>query len=74
MGGIISKFRTFKNIGFETFSKLCNDGVIPISDYASAIWGYKNSGHAETIQNRACRYFLGLNAKTPISALHWHMG
>ena len=25
------------------------------------------------IQNRACRYFLGVNAKTPLSALHGDM-
>ena len=74
LGAIIAKFKTFKNIGFETFSKLYNSGVIPISDYASAIWGYRNSGHAEKIQNRACRYFLGVNAKTPLSALHGDMG
>ena len=29
---------------------------------------------AEKIQNRACHYFLGVNAKTPLSALHGDMG
>ena len=71
VGGIISKF---KNLGFGTFSKLYNNGEISISDYASGIWGYKNSRQAKKIQNRVCRYLLSVNAKTPLSALHRDMG
>ena len=30
LGALISKFRDFKDIGFETFTKLFNSGVKPI--------------------------------------------
>ena len=40
LGGIISKFKTFKNIGFNTFTKLYHTGVVPINKYASGIWRF----------------------------------
>ncbi len=37
MGSIISKFKSLKNVGFETYSKLYHSGVVPIMDYCSGI-------------------------------------
>ncbi len=42
LGSIISKFKSLKSVGFETFSKLYHSGVAPIMDYCSGIWGYGN--------------------------------
>ena len=33
LGSIISKFRSLKNVGFETFSQLYHSGVVPIMNY-----------------------------------------
>ena len=74
LGGIISKFKTFKNIGFNTFTKLYHTGVVPINEYASGIWGFRNFRQAEKVQNRAVRYFLGVNSKTPIDFLNGETG
>ena len=41
LGGIIGKFRRFKNIGFATYSKLYETCVVPIADYGSNVWGFK---------------------------------
>ncbi len=32
-GGVISKFKSFKNVGFQTFSKLYHSDVVPVIDY-----------------------------------------
>ena len=74
LGGLIAKFKTYKNIGYDTFTKLYQMGVMPIIDYCSGIWGASNSKFAEKIQNRAYRYFLGVHAKTPIHVLTGDMG
>ena len=74
LGGIILKFKTFKNIGFNTFTKLYHTGVVPINEYASGIWGFRNFRQAEKVQNRAVRYFLGVNSKTPIDFLNGETG
>ena len=55
LGGIIGKFRRFKNIGFATYSKLYETCVVPIADYGSNVWGLKNSKNAETVHKRAIR-------------------
>ena len=39
-GGIIAKFKQYKNIGFNCFTKLFKTGVEPVCTYGSGIWGY----------------------------------
>ena len=66
LGGIIHKFREFRDIGFQTFTKLYENGVAPILDYGSEVWGFGSFDKLESIQNRAIRYFLGLPPRAPI--------
>ena len=40
LGGVISKFKMFKNVGFRTFSKLYHSSVTSVMDYASGVWGW----------------------------------
>ena len=65
LGMVISKFKAFKGCRYKTFSTLYNTGVVPIFSYGSGIWGYKRGCHAEKIQNRAIRYFLGISKFSP---------
>ena len=74
LGAIISKFKLFKEMGFNAFTKMFETGVIPVTDYGSAIWGFSKNNHAELIQNKAARYFLGVHNFTPIAALQGEMG
>ena len=74
LGGIISKFKTFKNIGFNTFTKLYHTGVVPINEYESGIWGFQNFRQAEKVQNRAVRHFLGVNSRSSIDFLNGETG
>ncbi len=37
LGSVISKFKSFRNFGFKTYSKLFHSGVVPILDYCSGV-------------------------------------
>ena len=74
LGSFLSKFKPYKGIGYSTFTKLYEQGVIPIIDYCSSIWGFSNSSFAEKIQNKACRYFLSVQSKTPLHVLLGDVG
>ncbi len=74
LGAIISKFKSFKNAWFNTFSKMYNSHVIPIMDYSSGIWRYSKSEDGDNIQNRATRYYLGVHQKAPVFAIRGDIG
>lgn len=74
LGSIISKCKLIKDIGFRSYSKMYECGVIPIVDYGSAIWGSTKHKHSELIQNKTVRYFLGVHNFTAIPALHGEIG
>ncbi len=73
LGGVISKFKSFTNVGFQTFSKLYHSAVVPVMDYCAGVRGYRKHSPYSNIQNRALRYFLGVHEKTPIWALEEDM-
>ena len=74
LGGIISKFKTFRNVGYYTFSKLFSAGVTPVLEYASGVWGYVKGEEIQHVQNRAMRYFLGVHRFCPIAGMQGDMG
>ena len=49
------------NPGFQTFTKMYHSCVVPISYYYFGIWGFNYFDFMNKIQNRACRYHLGLH-------------
>jgi hypothetical protein len=74
LGAIIAKFKALKNMGFNTYSKLFNNCVLPILTYGSGVWGLKCSTALQRVQNRAMRFFLGTHKFTPTLALLGDMG
>ena len=74
LGGVISKFQSFKNVGFNTFSKMYNTGVVSVMDYCSGIWGYGKFDCCSKIQQRAIRYYLGVHSKAPLYAIEGDTG
>ena len=74
LGGIIAKFKTLKNVGYDTFTKLFNLGVRPVYEYAAGIWGFYKASAIDKVQNRAIRYFLGVHKFAPNAALTSEMG
>ena len=74
LGGIISKFKCLRNVGYDTFTKLYTSGVQPVSEYGAGIWGYHKGKAIDIVQNRAMRYFLGVHKFTPNAAITGDMG
>ena len=74
LGAIIAKFRQYKDVGYNTFTKLYESCVKPILEYGSEIWGYKVFKSCGQIQQRAIRYFLGVHRFAPIAGLVGEMG
>ena len=71
---MISKIHSFKDVGFETYTKLYYSCVVPVTDYCSGVWGFRDFNKGDMIQNRAIRYFLGVHRFTPILAISGDMG
>ena len=74
LGSMISKIHNFKDVGFETYTKLYNSCVTPVTDYCSGVWGFRDFNKSDMVQNRAIRYFLGVHRFTPILAINGDMG
>ena len=74
LGSVISKFKQFKNVGYNTFTKLYDTGVNSIISYGASIWGYDKEKFGQAVQNRAMRYFLGVHKTAPIHAIQADMG
>ena len=74
LGAMIAKMHLLRNSGFQTFTKMYHSCVVPISDYFAGIWGFNHFDSMNKIQNRACRYYLGLHPKAPIAGLQGDMG
>ena len=74
LGAMISKIHGFKDVGYNTYTKMFNSCVVPVTDYCSGIWGFKQFNKIDTLQNRAIRYFLGVHRFTPILAINGEMG
>ncbi len=74
LGAIISKFKKLKNVGYKTFNKMYHSQVLPITDYGSGVWGYRNSLSSNKIQLREIQYFLGVHPKKPLLTLEGDMG
>ena len=69
LGGIITKYKQFKGLDYDSYTKLYNTCVSTIMDYSSAIWGYKQYDKLDTVHNRAMRAFLGVHRFTSVPAI-----
>ena len=69
LGMIISKYKTTKYMGFDTYEKLYQTNVIPVMDYGSEVWGYEKFNKSEIVQNRASRVYLGVHRFAPVLGL-----
>jgi hypothetical protein len=47
---------------------------VPVTDYCSAIWGFKYYNKIDMTQNKAIRYFTGVHKFAPLLAINCDMG
>ena len=74
LGFLICKDKALGGMPFECFTKCYNSLVQPVIDYGSSVWGTNGYSCVETVQYRACRYFLGLGKYAPTPAVSGDMG
>ena len=74
LGLLMSKDKAFGGMPFECYSK-CYDALVQsVINYGAAIWGSSNFSSISAVQNRACRFFLGLGKYAPNPAAQGDMG
>ena len=73
LGSILSKYKYFKGLDYNTFTKLYNTCVCTVMDYSSEIWGYKQYDKCDSVHNRAMRAFLGVHRFTSVPAISGDM-
>ena len=73
-GLLVAKFKHFGGLPFEVYTKLYDALVDSVIRYSSCIWGYRAYSHISAVQNRACRFFLGVGKYTPNAAVQGDMG
>ena len=74
LGLIIAKCKAYGGMPYEPFNQLFDSAVWPVIDYGAAIWGTADKSCIQAIQNRACRFFLGVGKYTPNVAVTGEMG
>ena len=65
LGLLISKDKAFGGMPYTCYTKCFDATVQSIIDYSAALWGTKSVTCINAVQNRACRYFLGLGRYAP---------
>ena len=74
LGSVCTKFKVMNEMGFTTYETLYNNCVTPVLDYGSEIWGTKHFSKADSIQNRAMRFYLGVHRFAPNLAVQGDIG
>ncbi len=76
LGLVIAKDKAHGGMPFDCFTKLYDSVVQSVINYGAAVWGTKEFSCISAVQNRACRYFMGLGKYAPNIALQgdtgWH--
>ncbi|MCG8113538.1 MAG: reverse transcriptase family protein [Candidatus Thiodiazotropha taylori] len=71
---VYAKFKSVGGMAYEVYTKLYKSLVEPILYYCAGIWGLTDYSKINTVQNKACRYFLGVGKNAANSATRGDMG
>ena len=67
-GRIVNIFKKLGDLGYNSYCTLLDSYVLPIVNYGSAVWGFKDYPAPRVLQNRINRYYLGVHRFTPVAA------
>ncbi len=67
-GKVVNCFKKLGNMGRRTFDTLYNSNILPIANYASGVWGFKEFRETKVLQNKIGRFYLGTHRFTPLAA------
>ena len=74
LSALYTKFLCVGGMDYNVFCKLYESLVEPVLFYGSGLWGLSEHKKINTIQNKACRYFLGLGKNASNIASRGDMG
>ncbi len=74
LGSVINKVKIKKVLGYNTFTTLVDNCVVPILCYGSGVWGLKYQKCCDDVLLRASRYYMGVHRLTPIPGIQGDMG
>lgn len=74
LGLVISKFKSAGGLPYSVYTKLYDTIVWPTINYGACIWGTKEYSCINAVQNRACRFFLGVGKYAPNNGVNGDMG
>ncbi len=65
---IVDIFRKVGDLGHKSFNTLYESYVLPIANYAAAVWGFRDHPAPRVLQNRTHRFYLGVHRFASIAA------
>jgi len=74
LGCVKNILNSFKECGYNTFTHLFNNNILPILNYAAGVWGFKRYDKLDNTQRKAMRFFLGVHRFVPNHAIAGDMG
>ena len=74
LSALYAKFLTVGGMDYDVFCKLYEFLVEPVLLYSACLWGLSEQKKVNTVQNKACRYFLGLGKYASNLASQGDMG
>ena len=74
LGLLIAKAKAIGGFTHEQFTQLYSSLVQSVIDYGVCVWGHSEFSCINAVQNRAMRFFLGVNSKAPNTAVVGEMG
>ncbi len=67
-GHIVDIFRKVGDLGHKSFNTLYVSYVLPLANYATAVWGFKDHPATWVLQNRIHRFYLGVHRFASVTA------
>ena len=67
-GRIVNIFKHMGDMGYDTYRTLYDTYVLPVVNYAAAVWGFADHPAPQVLQNRIGRFFLGVHRFAPLVA------
>ena len=72
-GRIVNIFKHMGDMGYSTYCTLYESYVLPVANYAAAVWGFTDYSASQVLQNKIQRFYLGVHRFAPLRALHTEM-
>ena len=67
-GRIVDIFRKIGDMGHKSFLTLFDAYILPIANYAAAVWGFRDHTAPRVLQNRIHRFYLGVHHFASVAA------